>query len=173
MRSWLYFSVILLLAACSGDPGKGPVEVKWDRDVCQRCNMVLSDRFHAAQIRLTPSNQASQVHKFDDLGCVLLWLDGQPASAAATAEIWVNDHRNGDWIDARTAHYVTQQITPMGYGLGAQVQAGSDTLTFNEAKAHIDAVEHRHNKHGAHLKQHVATSRLPSVTETTSPPAGQ
>ena len=172
MRSGLVFSILMLLAACSSDPGTGPVEVKWDRDVCQRCNMVLSDRFHAAQIRYTPANQASQVHKFDDIGCALLWLEQQPESAEVAVEIWVNDHRNGEWIDARTAHYVTQQITPMGYGLGAQVQAGSGTLTFSEAKAHIDTVEHRHNTHGAHLKQNTAVPHVPSSTEATLPPAG-
>ena len=47
-------ALLLLLAACSGDPGTGPAEVTWDRDACARCNMVLSDRHHSAQVRHTP-----------------------------------------------------------------------------------------------------------------------
>ena len=66
---------VLLLAACSGDAGKGPVGVKWDRDACERCRMVISDRQHAAQIRYFPDEGRSRVVKFDDFGCAVLWLD--------------------------------------------------------------------------------------------------
>ena len=73
--SLLLITATALLVGCSGDPGTGPVEVKWDRDVCVRCNMVLSDREHSAQVRYTPTDGGrSQVRKFDDLGCAVLWL---------------------------------------------------------------------------------------------------
>ncbi|MCB1726823.1 MAG: hypothetical protein KDI22_05265, partial [Gammaproteobacteria bacterium] len=86
----LLIATALLLAGCSGDPGTGPVEVKWDRDVCTRCNMVLSDREHSAQVRYTPADgKRSQVRKFDDLGCAVLWLDQQPWHDEPGVEIWV------------------------------------------------------------------------------------
>ena len=59
--------VLLALSACS-DNGTGPVEVKWDRDACERCRMVLSDRYHAAQIRGGPADRKARVYKFDDIG---------------------------------------------------------------------------------------------------------
>ena len=37
-------------AGCSGDPGTGPLEVRWDRFSCDRCRMVLSDPKHSAQV---------------------------------------------------------------------------------------------------------------------------
>ena len=122
----LYSSILILLAACSGDPKSGPVEVKWDRDVCQRCNMVLSDRFHAAQIRHTPPNEASQVRLFDDLGCALLWLDQQPGNAGAKVEIWVTDHRNGEWIEARSGQTFAVTNPATGDEIGRMPDGGAD-----------------------------------------------
>ncbi|MCB1801467.1 MAG: hypothetical protein KDI82_07260, partial [Gammaproteobacteria bacterium] len=66
-------------------------------------------------------------------------------------ELWVNEHDSGDWIDARTAHFVTGRQTPMQYGLGAQRQAGPDTLDFAQAREHIYAVERTFNIHGGNL----------------------
>ena len=145
--------VLLLWAVlgwgCSGDPGTGPVEVKWDRDACTRCNMVLSDRHHAAQVRHTPDTGGrSRVYKFDDIGCAVVWLDRQPWRDAPDVEIWVTDHRNGDWLDARSAYYVTGQLTPMQYGLGARPGAAPGALTFAEAKEHIHRIEREQNVHG-------------------------
>lgn len=142
----------VLLAACSGDPGSGPVDVKWDRDVCARCNMVLSDRAHSAQIRFTPNDGGrSQVKRFDDIGCAVLWLQQQPWRGRPDVEIWVNDYRNGAWIDARTAHYVTGRITPMQYGLGARSDPADGALTFAQAREHIERVEAQFNVHGGNL----------------------
>ncbi len=54
LACWLAVGLVLLLAACSGDPGTGPKDVRWDRDACERCRMVLSDRNFSAQIRYFP-----------------------------------------------------------------------------------------------------------------------
>jgi len=152
MPRGLLMSAALLLAACSGDPGTGPVEVKWDRDTCARCNMVLSDRQHAAEVRYVPGDGAhSQVKKFDDLGCALLWLDQQPWREQPGVEIWVTDYRDGRWLDARGAYYVTGRLTPMQYGLGAQAEPMSGTLDFAQARAHVYQVESRFNVHGGNL----------------------
>lgn len=152
-RAWLaLICTAMLLTACSGDPGTGPVEVKWDRDTCTRCNMVLSDRQHSAQVRYTPADGArSQVKKFDDLGCAVLWLDQQPWRAEAGVEVWVTDQHSGQWIDARKAHYSSGKLTPMQYGLGAQAEAGPGTLDFGAAREHIHRVEQTFNIHGGNL----------------------
>jgi nitrous oxide reductase accessory protein NosL len=137
----------LLVAAC-GDPGTGPVDVKWDRVTCERCRMVLSDRHHAAQIRVRAPDGRSRVHPFDDLGCALIWLEDKVSKDDPATEIWVNDWRTGDWIDARTAFYVVAQVTPMEYGLGAQPDPAPGTLTFEQARTRILEREHHHGLHG-------------------------
>ena len=83
------------LAACGGKSGwpEGMVEIKWDRDVCARCSMVISNRRFAAQIRGGPHNEA---FKFDDVGCLAFWLRDKarelPWLAEAATRLWVADH---------------------------------------------------------------------------------
>ena len=94
---------------------------------------------------------------FDDLGCAVVWLDQQPWGNDPDVEIWINDHQSGTWIDARSARYLPGQITPMEYGLGARpafdADADAETLSFEQARAHIAQIEQRFNVHGAHLEQ--------------------
>ena len=145
---------LLAFVACSGDSGSGPKPVKWDRDACERCRMVLSDRFHSAQIRyFPPGKKRSVVAMFDDIGCATLWLATQPWESDPKTEIWVTDHRTGEWIDARQATYVKGNLTPMEFGLGAQSEPAPGGLDFTQAKQHIIQVEERFNVHGVHLLQ--------------------
>jgi len=143
--------LVVLLVGCSDEPATGPTEVKWDRDACERCRMVLSDRKHSAQVRWLSEGKRSRVLKFDDIGCAALWLEDKPWKSAATTEIWVTDYRDGKWIDARTATYVKGHITPMEYGLGAQSDPIADGMDFDQVVEHIQQVEERFNTHGAHL----------------------
>ncbi len=139
-----------LLAGCGGDPGTGPVEVTWDRDPCTRCGMVLSDRGHAAQVRLLGAGGRGAVELFDDLGCAVVWLDDEGLADDAV-ELWVADHRGGGWLDAFSAHYVLGNPTPMQYGVSAQASAGAGTIDFEAARDHIRRVERETNIHGGNL----------------------
>jgi copper chaperone NosL len=148
--------LLLTLAGC-GDSGTGPVDVKWDRDACERCRMVLSDRSHAAQIRYhLPGKKRSSLAKFDDIGCAVLWLEEQSWRDDPRTQIWVIDHLTGQWIDARSATYITGRITPMEYGLGAQTAPAADGLDFVQAKQHIAEVEQRFNVHGQQLLERLS-----------------
>jgi hypothetical protein len=152
-RPWLFAGLLLLLllGACSGDPGTGPKEVKWDRDACERCRMVLSDRHYSAQVRVFPEGKRPKVFFFDDIGCATLWLEGKAWDDDPKTEIWVTDHRSGAWIDARTVTYVQEKITPMEYGLGAQPEPAPGGLDFEQAKRHVVEVEERFTARGVQL----------------------
>ena len=90
----------------------------------------------------------------------------------------MNDHRNGKWINAKTAWYVKMKNTPMDYGLGAQTDKVEGALDFEQAKKHIYEVEQRFNPHTGlprkveGLKPEAApataasTSSSPSLTTT-------
>lgn len=147
VASRLLLSLIFLgvLAGCSGEPETGPAEVKWDRDVCERCRMVLSDRLYSAQVRGGAEGQKTKVYRFDDIGCAVLWLEQQPWRGDPRTEIWVNDYRTGAWIDARAAYYVKERITPMAYGLGAQADPVPEALSYAQALEHVHLVEQRFN----------------------------
>jgi len=142
---------LLVLTGCGGDSGTGPVDVKWDRTACERCRMVLSDRQHSAQIRISEPDDRSRVYLFDDIGCALIWLQDTPYEKDPSTEVWVTDWQSGAWIDATTATYLKGQVTPMEYGLGAQQAPAHGGLDFGQARAHILDVEQRFNVHGGHL----------------------
>ena len=146
----LFFVLIsaIILSACS-ETDTGPVEVKWDRDVCERCRMMLSDRYHSAQIR---GGEKAKVYKFDDIGGAILWIQDKSWKDDEKTEIWVNDHRTGNWIDARKAWYVTGQSTPMEFGLGAQREEPVSGMTYAQAEAYIIERDRKYNQSGADLK---------------------
>ena len=151
MYKYILLSCCYLVAAgCTPAETSGPGEVRWDRETCTRCNMAVGDRFYAAQVRAASGSENNRVYKFDDIGCAVIWLDTQAWKDDTQTEIWVADYRNGEWLDARKAHYVTGKISPMNYGLGAQAEAAEGALDFSRAIEHIRMAENEHHRHGGH-----------------------
>jgi nitrous oxide reductase accessory protein NosL len=109
----LAIGIILGLSACEREISTELKEVHWDRDMCERCKMVVSDRKHAVQVI---DAQSGRSYMFDDIGCVVLWFDDAQIAWSKEAKIWITDIISGKWIDARTAFYDTNNITPMGNG---------------------------------------------------------
>lgn len=120
-----YFLILYTLFGCSQDIG--PVEVKWDRDTCERCRMMISHKNFATQIRT-----GSKTHLFDDVGCAFTWLKEHPE--AKEVNMWVADYRTGKWLDASSAHYVSGQTTPMDFGLGATTESVPGSMNFEAAR---------------------------------------
>jgi len=148
VRAWsLLLLTLLLLLSCSKESDTGPGEVRWDREICARCAMAISDQKFSAQIRGGRPDRKIGHYKFDDLGCAVIWLDKQSWKEDARTEIWVNDHRSGQWVNAQTAWYVQVNHTPMDYGLGAQSDYQEGALDFTQAREHIYKEEKRLNAH--------------------------
>ena len=161
---WFAAISLLFISACSNEPETGPGKVRWDRDTCERCVMTVSDPNFSAQIRGGPVGEKHKLVKFDDLGCAIIWLDQQSWKDNPAIEIWVNQRQTGDWIDARQAYYVKDQLTPMNYGLGAQPEAAPDAMDFTRAREHIYKIEEELNLHGGAIHQ---TPALAPETHTT------
>ena len=143
----LIMPLLLLLTACEEEKTTGAVDIRWDREICARCAMAVSDRNFSAQVRGGREGKKAKVYKFDDLGCAVIWLDKQNWKDDARTEIWVNNHKNGKWINAKTAWYVEMKNTPMDYGLGAQVEKVKGAINYEQAVKHIYKVEERFNIH--------------------------
>ncbi|MBU0751336.1 MAG: hypothetical protein KJ787_09100 [Gammaproteobacteria bacterium] len=132
-----------LLAACGskGDWPEGMQEIKWDRDTCVRCSMVISDRRFAAEMRGGPKNI---VFKFDDIGCAVFWLRDKAASYPWMAEpatrLWVADVNNRGnvlrWHDAHKAQYFGK-TSPMGYNYGAVALPQAGSTDFQDMRQHV------------------------------------
>jgi nitrous oxide reductase accessory protein NosL len=130
-----------LLSACGrSSVPEGMVAIKWDRDTCTRCSMVLSDRRFAAQVRGGPKNAN---FNFDDIGCAAIWLSAQAWGRDAATRIWVTDVGSRSdavrWLDARTAQYVGGKTSPMGYDFGAVAMAQPGSLDFETMREHVVA----------------------------------
>jgi hypothetical protein len=130
------------LSGCKqGNWPDGMAEIKWDRNTCARCNMVISDRRFAAQLRGGPDDTA---FVFDDIGCLVFWLRdkaGQfPWINDAATRLWVADvgsksRDDMQWLDPRRAHFVSKS-SPMGYNFGAVAMPQPGSLDFNEMREH-------------------------------------
>ena len=158
--------LLSLLVACGKEVTTGPVDVRWDREVCARCAMALSDHKFAAEVRGGRPDKKAKVYKFDDIGCAVIWLDKQQWKDAPRTEIWVKDHTNDAWLDARKAWYVPLPNSPMDYGLGAQQNKVAGALDFAQAKKHIYEVEQRFNPHTGQPRQieTITADQTPAAT---------
>lgn len=155
---------LLFLGGCSNEPDTGPGKIRWDREVCERCVMAVSDPNFSAQIRGGPVGGKQKLYKFDDLGCAVIWLDEQTWKDNPAIEIWVTQHQTGEWIDARSAYYVKDHLTPMNYGLGARVEKAPGALNYEQARAHVYKIEEELNLHGGaiHLTPPVSNEPVPT-----------
>ena len=142
-----FMALGIFLGACEEAKLSGPEKIRWDREICTRCVMAISDPNYSAQVRGASADKIPKLYKFDDLGCAVIWLDKQEWKDALRTEVWVNDHRTGKWINARTAWFVKKKNTPMGYGLGAQTEKIDGALNYEQAKKHIYKVEERFQHH--------------------------
>ena len=91
-------------------PSSGPEAVRYGRDACERCRMLMSAPGFAAERR----DDKGTLHKYDDLGCMLI-----AASHAASGEAWVEDHAGSGFVPLLSATFVAGVGTPMNYGVVA------------------------------------------------------
>lgn len=138
------FFILTIFTGCQEDAlEKGMKKVHWDRDICERCKMIISERKFAVQI-LNPKTQ--QTYMFDDLGCAVVWFKEENLDWFNEAKIWINDAVSGQWLNAKEAIYVPDTLTPMGYGLSAYskktIVENSKNLTFDQAVEKILEIDH-------------------------------
>ena len=130
--------IIFTQAGCEERSTTDVAEVHWDRDMCARCVMVVSDRQNSVQVR----DPKGKTYMFDDIGCMVLWFKNNKITWQDKATIWVNDVETGKWINARTAIYNSGNTTPMAYGFSAHatkdnLKKEDKILTFEEISKRI------------------------------------
>ncbi|MCF6309585.1 MAG: nitrous oxide reductase accessory protein NosL [Sulfurimonas sp.] len=121
-RYVLLLSCVIMFLGCQKKVEQGISEIHWDRDMCDRCVMVISDRKHTVQLK-DPATK--KVYKFDDIGCMAIWFMDEQIAFKESVAIWVTDAQTGEWCDARKAFYTTGNLTPMAYGFSAYKAKGS------------------------------------------------
>ena len=153
---FLFSTIILFFIACEEKSKSGISKMHWDRDSCERCVMVISEKGYAVQIQ-NPATKEN--YKFDDIGCAVLWFKETNKDWFDKATILVKDEKSKDWINARLASWTNGNITPMNYGLAAYTKntfpQSKKSLTFKEAIELIykqDKEDKLRRKHKLHNK---------------------
>jgi len=125
---------VLTFSACEKKDMSGVAKVHWDRDMCARCVMVVSDRHNTTQAR---NPKTGKKYMFDDIGCMALWFEEENIMWRESAIVWITDVNTGEWIDAKKAYYDTENITPMAYGFSAHkskqsIKEGQEIVDYDE-----------------------------------------
>ncbi|MFW6097488.1 MAG: nitrous oxide reductase accessory protein NosL [Chloroflexota bacterium] len=134
--------LILVLASCgSAGQSDGPPQIRYGEDVCDQCNMIISEpRFAAAYY-----TEGSETRRFDDIGEMFLYARD---SGDAVRSYWVHDFHSESWLEADGATFVHDPdlATPMGWGIAAFSEADEaqaygeqhgDVLTFSELEERV------------------------------------
>ncbi len=117
--------IMTITNGCNSKP-KGSVEkMHWDRDMCERCKMAISERKFAVE---AVDIKRDKTYKFDDIGCAVLWMSENKIPLDNNIKLWITDAKTGKWIDAKTAIYTDDSLTPMAYGFAAYTK---ETLPKN------------------------------------------
>ena len=126
----LTLTALLFLACGDNQETNKAAQMHWDRDMCARCVMVISDRKNSVQIQ---DIATKKVDKFDDLGCMVIWAENNAKKMKDTI-VWITDANTGEWIDAKKAFYTSGNNTPMGYGFSAYKTKENleNILTYND-----------------------------------------
>lgn len=90
------------LYACS----TGPEPIRYGQDNCQNCKMTLTDKRFGAEV----ITQKGKVYKFDDLNCLVKYLQSGAESDAAIAQIVTVDfNKTGSFIDVQKAFFLQNE----------------------------------------------------------------
>lgn len=91
---------------------------------CSTCKMEIEHLQFAAQV----VNSNGKTWFFDEIGCLVMWLEGQ--SFKNTATLWTQTEDTNHWINAKTAWYSRDSVTPMGYGFAAYEEFKDGLIDF-------------------------------------------
>lgn len=95
------------------EPYRIVLETYNNRYICNDCEMMIKSYKNSAQVITSNGN----VYVFDDVGCMIRWLDKQDFKGEVKKYVYTHD--TGFYIDADYAWYVRDEATPLGYGFGA------------------------------------------------------
>lgn len=108
--------ILVIMAGCSNEQSFEPVEIDPEVDVCEVCNMSLSNEAYVTQL----FSKDGDVFLFDDIGCMFEYVEKDKQIARDNIEVeYVRDLKTLDWIEVDKAYYVYNPDfwTPMAFGI--------------------------------------------------------
>jgi nitrous oxide reductase accessory protein NosL len=127
--------LLLLFTGCenskivvAGNTEQKPILFEKGKVRCSECQMIIEDYPYTAQIA-TPSGKT---YFFSDVGSFVKW--NAQRDFGGKEKIWVFANDTKHWIDAKTAFYSINDITPMEYGFGAYEKMQNDLIDYETMK---------------------------------------
>jgi len=108
-----------------------PLKLKLHHLQDPQCAMVVEKNEFAAQL----AAKSGKTWVFDDIGCLVLWLDDKVFIDAP--KIWVYTMDSKKWIPANKAHYSTTERTPMLHGFGAYESPKEGLIDYEEMRQRV------------------------------------
>jgi hypothetical protein len=76
---------------------------------------------------------------------MVLWFDDENITWSDKAIVWITDVTSGKWINAKTAYYDTENITPMAYGFSAHeskdtISNEQEIIDYNEVLKRVKMI---------------------------------
>ena len=115
-----------MIVVKEGNAKKLPLVMELDKYQDSDCGMVIDTLIDASQI-ISPS---SKTYFFHDHGGMVNWLSDKGFKDEAI--IWVTSRDSQKFINARSAYYSVDDITPMGNGFGAYEFNKDGLISFEE-----------------------------------------
>ena len=141
IKKIIFISILSLIffTNCQEKSKSDISKIHWDRDMCARCVMVVSDRKNTVQLK---DPLTGKKYVFDDIGCTILWFKDENITWRDKTVIWITDIDTGEWINAREAFYDTNNITPMAYGFSAHktkesIKENEEIISFEEVSKRV------------------------------------
>ena len=131
MRELILVS-LLFLAGCGSSATDSPPEIRYGRDLCAECGMIIGEQRFAAAL----NGQDGEYQKFDDIGCMRMY---QSKQGAAPKNFWVHDDAAEKWINGKDAVFTQTDnvITPMGYGVVASAGSAEAQKIVEQRKGQV------------------------------------
>lgn len=106
------------------------IDIKEKEYRCIHCNMFVKKLDYATQA--VKSN--GDTYFFDDIGCMVKWLDN---NADSIEKLYVRTVDTHLWIEASKAHYSRIAPSPMGYGFAALEAQKEGLISYEKVKYYI------------------------------------
>ncbi len=123
------FGLLLIwgLNACDSNTDQRPLDIVWGRDIGESSSMVISDPRYAAQV----IEKSGRGRLFVEIGTAIHYVAANKNKESL--KIWVNDFNSHEWIDARSANWMSGfKGSPMGFGYRAYQKGKINGIPFSD-----------------------------------------
>lgn len=136
MKKFSFLLIFTLFFIGCNEIDTNPKEVKFDREVCDRCKMIISVRNYAAQ---TINPETGKRYYWDDIGCAVIWFDENEIDWEDKAITYVKDVDTSKWLNVKDAYWTYGALTPMDYGWSAHElkQEGKENKKYSYVRDQI------------------------------------